>query len=542
MPLRICPEDPLLSLLRRRFEGLHVLSSPTPSLRPMTVVALPRKGDPVELGLLEGLLLPQPGALPAPALTNEGLPDLAASATSRFGAQLRGTLLPSVLGAFGADARLGADLGADSSFTLRFSNVRASRVDRAALGQHLTGRALDPNHPATGFLLQRGMRFVVVDRVVLADGVEVAAWNTSQAQATAQAAAPELGGAAGGWKRGQDGALRVSTQAPTPVVLAWSGLSYGLDPTGRVQVVLAEVMQMGAGDAMGERIAAWGEDEAGEVRPFAARPAVAPATPSPMAAQGLLASIFGERAEPETQRTGSPGDQYGPTFDSGPIEIHQSAEKVGVVYTAPPSGGVVAEDMLVMRKSSGGTYPLLAPLTGSGTRAGVGVQTGTAAFTDREDFLDTAWDELDPPGGATVYHIRGAARRYTVDDPELLAEAMEEAQASEWVDKLVERDGSNNIVRQGWVYVEEISNSSPLVRIVHQFTPSAMALPPSTNTLTLEPAASKSLSELIAEDVPEGWKYAACRIEASVVTGSPLTASTPTAPAALGSGQGVTAS
>lgn len=537
MPLRLCPEDPVLELLRKRFDGLNLLGTPSPGLRPLCVIALPRRGAPLELGWL-GDLLSTPG-FTSPPLLEEPLPELHASQAWTLNAELAGRLLPAVLGAFGVDGGALAHIHRAQGAELRLGGVRALALDRGAMGRALGGQRLDPRHPHTGYLLQPGVRFVVVDRVILAEQIEVRLSQQRQSQLQSQAGGAALAGeAAGGLAEAQGQVLQA--RAKSPVVLAWTGLAYAVDEAGRLGQLQGEVRQMGAASEGGERVQAWPADSAGRLRRPGEAQARAQGNP-PLVPRGIVAASLARTGplRPPEPRLDTRG-QYTPTYDAGSADVWEDAERVGVSFTATPSGGTVTEDQLLLRKSSGGSYPVAAPLTETGTRSGAGIDEGLTAFDDREDFLETAWDTLDPPSGSTVYHVRGCARRYTVESPSQLAEALGGAQGSEWVDLLVERDLSDDLVQTGYLYVEVFSPvNGVLRRRIHQFTPPGMALPPATNRLNLEPGTGMSLPDLVNEHVSEDWAYVCAEVEASVVTSGPLTASTPSPPPLLDSGDGV---
>lgn len=541
MPLRLCQNDPLLTLARRRFEGLNVLGTPTPSLRPLTVIALQRRGDPIELGALSAMV-DDPSALDTePPVELEPLPDLAGRSSQRFGMNLAARLLPGLLGAFGADASAVAQAAQTAEFTLSFGGVRALRVDRARLGRALGALRLSAGHPHAAWLASPGVRFAVVDRVIVADEIDVKLHRAGGA--ALQGAGPDPQGLAQvsiGARAEHDQTQRITSRAAAPVVLSWSCLVYSLGQDGRIGAFRGEVAQLDGEAELGERVTAWGADEAGRVGAFGERPTAEPA--EHLGVTQLMVSgdmLFRAKRLPPAEPTaeGETG-QYGPTYSGGPAAIMMGNDLVGLNYTAASTASTT-EDQLLRRRSSGASYPKLAPLTGDGPRDGVAVVPTNVSFSSRAAFLDDAWDELGPCEGDTVYHVRANARRYTVTNVSALATALAGAQSSEWVDKLVERNSSNQVVNVGWVYVEVFAYDGTIHRRVHQLTPSGMTLPPSTNLLTLEPGPDMSLSELITEHVSTGWKYAVANIEASVVSGGPLTASPPAAPPLWGSTEGV---
>ena len=544
MPFKLCPSDPLLDLVRRRFEGLNVLGTPTPSLRPLTAVGL-RRREVIELGALAAMV-EDPGPLDEASLVEEEpLPELAAQSTRRFDASFGLSVLPGLLGAFGADAGLTAQLGHGAEYSLRFSGVRALRVDRARLGAALGQVALRHDHPHTVWLTEPGVRFTVVDRVIVADEVEVTAHTSGTAGGSASGPAPHGGVQLTGALAGQQEQTQViRSRARAPVVLAYTSLTYRLGLDGHIGAFNGEINQMSEGGDGAVRHRPWGADEAGEVLSFGAPAPRATASSATGAltivAQGDLLFRRGPRV-PRADGGGGETGQYGPTYTTGPADLWEGSNRVGVTYTGAPSSGVTAEDMLMYRTTSGSTYPMVAPLTGTGTRSAITVGQSSSGFASRADFLSDAWSELSAPGGSTVYHTRVSARRYTVDDVGDLATALSGAQGSNWVDKLVERNGSGQIVNTGWVYVEVLAYDGTIHRKVHQFTPSGMVLPPSSNTLSLEPASDMSISDVLGTYVSSGWKYAAANVDASIVTGSPLTAGTPSSPPLWGSGEGVTA-
>lgn len=542
MPLRLCPTDPLLDLARRRFEGLNVLGTPTPSLRPLTVVALHRRGDPIELGALSAMVEDDAALSAEPPIEEEQLPDLAGQRSRRFGLDLASHLLPGVLGAFGADAGLVARSSASAEFSLSFGGVRALRVDRARLGRALSDLRLSARHPHTALLSEPDIRFAIVDRVIVADEVDVHLHDATRAQLSAAAPDPHgLVGLSGGLSAERDQAQRIRSRAAAPVVLAWSCLVYRVGVDGRIGALRGEIRQMDDADASGERASAWGPDVAGRLRSPGEQTPSAPVehlgVVDLLAAGEILFRTEGLR--PSEVEVGGEVRQYGPTYTGGPADLKIGSDRIGVCFTAPPSNGVVSEDQLLLRRSSGSTYPPIAPLTGDGTRSAVSVAQSGAGFDSRADFLDDAWNELSPGGNDTVYHVRANARRYTVTDVGLLSSALSNAQGSQWVDKLVERNSSNQVVNTGWVYVEVLAYDGTIHRRVHQFTPSGMVLPPTSNTLALEPGTGMSLSSLVSTYVSSGWKYAVANVDASVVQGGPLTASPPAAPDLWGSSEGV---
>lgn len=543
MPLRICADDPLLRLVRRRFDGLNVLATPSPSMRPFTVVGLQNRRSPLELGGLLEMIEGAPGD-PAQLISREELPNLAGEATRHFGLDLAARLLPGLLGAFGGDAAAALQSGRDTSFSLRFQGVHALRVDRAALGRWLQGARLSVEHPHVSLFTEAGVKFAVVDRVILADEVELTLTQRDAAGASARGPVAqglsEVGGAA---LAEQQRAQRIVSRAPASVVLAWSCLVYRLDAEGRITGLSAVSEQMDGEDgAPGERAAAWHNTLLGGLRGAEQRAPAPPRLPEVGAVVATTGLLFRTSAwRPQGPVETGPVLDYNPTFDPGSADVKQGSSTVGVTYTSEPSSGVTTEDMLLTRSSGGVGFPNLAPLTGAGDRSAATVATAATGFEDREAFLDDAWDELDPAGGSTTYHVRGAARRYTVNTPSTLASALSGAQGSEWVDKLVERDSQQQVVNTGWIYVEVLAYDGEIHRIVHQFTPSGMAIPPSSNTLSLEPASGSSLSDLVTNHVSSGWRYTVSVVDAVVVSGGPLTADPPTAPSALGSNQGVTA-
>lgn len=544
MPLRLCPTDPLLDLARRRFEGLNVLGTPTPSLRPLTVVALPKRGDPIELGALSAMVEDAAALSTEPPVEEELLPDLAGQSSRRFGFDLAARLLPGVLGAFGADAGLVARSAQSAEFSLSFGGVRALRVDRARLGRALGNLSLSAQHPHTAWLAEPGVRLAVVDRVIVADEVDVHLHDSASADLRAAAPDPQgLVGLSGGLSAGHDKSQRIRSRAAAPVVLAWSCLVYRVGSDGRIGAFRGEVGQMDGEETSGERTAVWGPDKAGRIRVPGEQTQAAPV--EHLGVVDLLAAgamLFRtERLRPRDAGTSGETGQYGPTYTGGPADLKIGSDLIGLSYTGAPSNGVTTEDQLMLRRSSGSSYPQLAPLTGEGTRSAVTVAQSGSGFNSRDDFLDDAWDELSPGGNDTVYHVRANARRYTVTDVGLLSSALSNAQDSQWVDKLVERNSSNQVVNTGWVYVEVLAYDGTIHRKVHQFTPSGMVLPPSTNTLTLEPGTGMSLSSLVSTYVSSGWKYAWANVDASVVQGGPLTAGPPSAPPAWGSNEGVSA-
>lgn len=544
MAFRLCPSDPLLDLVRRRFDGLNVLGTPTPSLRPLTVVAL-RRRDAIELGALAAMVEDPSPLLASAPVEEEALPDLAAQSTQRFDASFGLSVLPGLLGAFGADASALASAGQRAEFSLRFGGVRALRIDRARLGEALRQITFRGDHPHFAWLTEPGVRFTVVDRVIVADEVEVTVHRARSGALSASGPSPQLGAQLNAGLSGQQEQQEViRSAARAPVVLAWSSLTYRVGLDGRVGEFRGEVNQMGGGAGGASRDRPWGADEAGEVQTFGA-----PARPTPDATPSgaLSVTVEGELLfrtgplQPRADGQGGETGQYGPTYTTGPADFWTGSERVGVSYTAAPSSGVTHEDMLMFRRSSGSTYPNLAPITGEGTRSAVTVDQSSSGFASRSDFLSGAWSELSPPGSTTVYHARVSARRYTVDDVGKLSTALSGAQGSQWVDKLVERDGSNQIVNTGWVYVEVLTYDGTIHRKVHQFTPASMALPPGSNSLTLEPASNMSIGDVLSTYVSSGWKYAYANVDASVVTGGPLTAGLPGAPPSWGEGEGVTA-
>jgi hypothetical protein len=164
--LTLCPDDPLLTLLRGAFPEAHVLSRPQRRLRPLITLAARRARlfAPGEVRVLGSLppLLSIPAALPAPR--SDPSPSFTGQRTRTVDADVGVRLLTGLLEGLGVDPTLftGAFEGAEG-LSFSFSEVRHHHVDVNALSQALRGVNLDVRSPSLRPVLDGALDLYLVD-------------------------------------------------------------------------------------------------------------------------------------------------------------------------------------------------------------------------------------------------------------------------------------------------------------------------------------------------------------------------------------------
>lgn len=174
--LTLCPEDPLLTLLRDAFPDAHVLSRPQRRLRPLTTLAaqpgnLVRRPHIRPLGDLNPLLR---APVELPRRRSDPSPNFSGRRTRSVDAKLGLRLLTGFLESLGVDPELvtGAFQGAEG-LSFSFADVRHYHVDVNALGKALRGAALDPSSPSARPLLDGEEGLYIVDSTLTSSAFTV---------------------------------------------------------------------------------------------------------------------------------------------------------------------------------------------------------------------------------------------------------------------------------------------------------------------------------------------------------------------------------
>ena len=171
--LKLCSDDPLLTLLRASFPDTHVLRRPSQRLQPLTVLSVHKKllraPEVIVLGPLGGMLsrdreMPQKSSAPSPQISG--------TRSRNLSHDVGFSLLAGFLEGFGVNPQLFAEHfeGVDS-LAFEFQSVEEHTVDLGT--RMLSGARLDPRSPAVRPALDGKARLAIIDRVLTSSGFTV---------------------------------------------------------------------------------------------------------------------------------------------------------------------------------------------------------------------------------------------------------------------------------------------------------------------------------------------------------------------------------